>query len=236
VTHLTAQCVVVSLTCLLFSIVLLAKHCACRWRPVVYELVTCAQFHVNQVKVGVHEFADGRPHYAWLPLAGRAAAGSVGGEVSTSVLRGRRLKRPLCCCAPCSVPWLTSMLCCRYTCACNGGRTSAKQMLRPRPSSRLRCSIARGHANPAVQHTTCCHRTIVQATSPKGDVLAELQVDLQGIGVSVIEASVTKLAREVMHVQLRRVRALPCPCHASEQSLGMPWALKLPVHTGGWPL
>jgi hypothetical protein len=33
------------------------------------------------VKVGVHECADGRPHYAWLPLAGRAAAGSVGGEV-----------------------------------------------------------------------------------------------------------------------------------------------------------
>ena len=37
--------------------------------------------HLDQVKVGVHEFADGRPHYAWLPLAGRAAAGSVGGEV-----------------------------------------------------------------------------------------------------------------------------------------------------------
>jgi hypothetical protein len=39
-------------------------------------------------------------------------------------------------------------------------------------------------------------------------VLGQLQVDLQGIGVSIIEASVTKLAREVMHVQLRRVSAL----------------------------
>ncbi len=31
-------------------------------------------------------------------------------------------------------------------------------------------------------------------------------MDLRGIGVSIIEASVTKLAREVMHVQLRQVR------------------------------
>lgn len=31
-------------------------------------------------------------------------------------------------------------------------------------------------------------------------------MDLRGIGVSVIEASVTQLAREVMHVQLRQVR------------------------------
>ncbi len=44
-------------------------------------------------------------------------------------------------------------------------------------------------------------------------------MDLQGIGVSVIEASVTKLAREVMHVQLRRVRPLPCQGHASARSL-----------------
>jgi hypothetical protein len=36
---------------------------------------------LEQVEVGVHEFADGRPHYAWLPLAGRAAAGHMGGEV-----------------------------------------------------------------------------------------------------------------------------------------------------------
>lgn len=42
-----------------------------------HEVNTC----VNQVEIGVHEFADGRPHYAWLPLAGRAAAGSMGGEV-----------------------------------------------------------------------------------------------------------------------------------------------------------
>lgn len=36
---------------------------------------------LEQVEVGVHEFADGRPHYAWLPLAGRAATGHMGGEV-----------------------------------------------------------------------------------------------------------------------------------------------------------
>lgn len=40
-------------------------------------------------------------------------------------------------------------------------------------------------------------------------VLLVLQVDLQGIGVSIIEASVTKLGREVMHVQLRRVNFRP---------------------------
>jgi len=29
----------------------------------------------------VREYADGRPHYCWLPLAGRAEAGAMGGEV-----------------------------------------------------------------------------------------------------------------------------------------------------------
>lgn len=52
--------------------------------------------HLKQVKVGVHEFADGRPHYAWLPLAGRAAAGSVGGEVRNFALRVMRAQRGQC--------------------------------------------------------------------------------------------------------------------------------------------
>lgn len=29
----------------------------------------------------VAQYSDGRPHYAWLPLAGRAAGGSLAGEV-----------------------------------------------------------------------------------------------------------------------------------------------------------
>lgn len=52
--------------------------------------------HLQQVKVGVHEFADGRPHYAWLPLAGRAAAGSVGGEVRILALRCHKSSEMQC--------------------------------------------------------------------------------------------------------------------------------------------
>lgn len=38
-----------------------------------------------------------------------------------------------------------------------------------------------------------------------------LQVNLAGIGVSVIEASVTKLAREVMHISFTGVEHPPPP-------------------------
>lgn len=37
---------------------------------------------IIQVEVPVEQYADGRPHYAWLPLAGRAAGGSMAGEVN----------------------------------------------------------------------------------------------------------------------------------------------------------
>ena len=102
--------------------------------------------HLDQVKVGVHEFADGRPHYAWLPLAGRAAAGSVGGEVRIFDLHCHENSEVQCAAAHrASVPWLICQPCCRCTCACNGERMSAKQMLRPRPSSHSRCVIACVH-------------------------------------------------------------------------------------------
>ncbi len=45
-----------------------------------------------------------------------------------------------------------------------------------------------------------------------------LQVNLAGIGVSVIEASVTKLAREVMHVAFTGVSPRPHRCRLTAQS------------------